>query len=201
MWFTHLLRCLCELPGRRERGLHHRSVLEHLVVGSVCTRSNRCARCRAACGYSNGGSIRHASAYIAASADGYSTAAAHSDPYSDAHRHTHRNPNTSATTDQAGKLWHYSEGSKFIRSAVRELVTTILPPALLALFLNVFVAEAALVEEGPSMQPNLYIGYRVMTEKVSHHFHLARRDDIVVAESDDRPISRGCDRIGVHSAW
>jgi signal peptidase I len=58
----------------------------------------------------------------------------------------------------------YSEGSKFIRGAVRELVTTILPPVLLAIFLNVFVAEAALVEEGPSMRPNLYIDYRVMTE-------------------------------------
>jgi signal peptidase I len=61
-------------------------------------------------------------------------------------------------------------------------VVTILPALLLALFVNVFVAEAALVEEGPSMQPNLYIGYRVMTEKVSYRFHLPQRGDIVVVE-------------------
>ena len=44
-------------------------------------------------------------------------------------------------------------GLDFIRRAVREIVTTILPTVLLALLVNVFVAEAALVEEGPSMQP------------------------------------------------
>ena len=68
------------------------------------------------------------------------------------------------------------------RGLVREIVTTILPAVLLALFVNVFVAEAALVEEGPSMQPNLYVGYRVMTEKVSYRFHLPRRGGVVVAE-------------------
>ena len=48
---------------------------------------------------------------------------------------------------------HRSGGvSKFIRSSVREIVTTILPAVLLALFVNAFMAEAALVEEGPSMQ-------------------------------------------------
>ena len=39
-----------------------------------------------------------------------------------------------------------------------------MPAVLLALFFNLFVAETALVEEGPSMRTNLYIDYRVMTE-------------------------------------
>jgi len=68
-----------------------------------------------------------------------------------------------------------------VRTVLRETVITILPAVLLALFVNVFVAEAALVEEGPSMQPNLYIGYRVITEKVSYRFHLPQRGDIIVA--------------------
>jgi hypothetical protein len=34
---------------------------------------------------------------------------------------------------------------------------------LIALFVNVFIAQAAMVENGPSMQPNLYVvGYRMM---------------------------------------
>jgi signal peptidase I len=61
-----------------------------------------------------------------------------------------------------------------------ELVTTLVPALLMVLVINVFVAEAALVEEGPSMQPNLYKGYRVMTEKVSYRLHLPRRGDVVV---------------------
>ena len=45
-----------------------------------------------------------------------------------------------------------SESVQLIRGALREIVTTIVPAVLLALFVNVFVAEAAQVEEGPSMQ-------------------------------------------------
>lgn len=51
-------------------------------------------------------------------------------------------------------------------------------------FINVFVAEAALVEYGPSMQPNLYRGDRVMAEKVSYRLHPPYRGDVVIA---DRP--------------
>ena len=75
---------------------------------------------------------------------------------------------------------------QFVVNVMWELVITILPALLVALFINVFVAEAALVEHGPSMEPNLYRGDRVMTEKVSYLFHLPRRGDVVVA---DRPGS------------
>ncbi len=74
--------------------------------------------------------------------------------------------------------------TQFVVNAVWELVITVLPALLVALFINVFVAEAALVEHGPSMEPNLYRGYRVIEEKLSYRFHLPRRGDVVIA---DRP--------------
>jgi signal peptidase I len=46
----------------------------------------------------------------------------------------------------------------------------------------VYIAEAAMVEDGPSMQPNLYVGYRMMTEKVTYYFHEPERGDIIIAE-------------------
>jgi signal peptidase I len=76
--------------------------------------------------------------------------------------------------------------TRFVVNAVWELVITVLPALLVALFINVFVAEAAIVEYGPSMEPNLYRGSRVMAEKVSYRFHPPRRGDIVIA---DRPGS------------
>lgn len=72
-----------------------------------------------------------------------------------------------------------------LRSVARELVINVAPALLFALFINVFVAEAALVEEGPSMQPNLYSGYRVMTEKITYRFGPPRRGDVVVVERPD----------------
>jgi signal peptidase I len=74
---------------------------------------------------------------------------------------------------------------RFVRGAAWEVVATFVPALLLALFVNVFVAEAALVENGPSMQPNLYPGYRVMTEKISYRLHTPRRGDVVIAEQSD----------------
>lgn len=69
-----------------------------------------------------------------------------------------------------------------------EFITTIIPAVLIALFINIYIAEAAEIEAGPSMQPNLYAGYRVMTEKISYYLHLPRRGDIVVVE---RPENEG----------
>ncbi|MDY7075457.1 MAG: signal peptidase I [Chloroflexota bacterium] len=73
---------------------------------------------------------------------------------------------------------------RFAGKLVWEITTTVLPAILIALFINVYVAEAALIEEGPSMQPNLYRGDRVMMEKISYRFHLPQRGDVVIA---DRP--------------
>jgi signal peptidase I len=63
-----------------------------------------------------------------------------------------------------------------------ELITAFIPAILVALFINTFIAEAAEIKAGPSMQPNLYIGYRMMTEKVSYYFHAPQRGDIVIVE-------------------
>jgi len=70
--------------------------------------------------------------------------------------------------------------TQIVVNVMWELVITILPALLVALFINVFVAEAALVEHGPSMEPNLYRGYRVMTEKVSYLLHAPHRGDVVI---------------------
>jgi len=69
---------------------------------------------------------------------------------------------------------------RLLAKGMRELITAFLPAVLIALFVHVYVAEAVSIEEGPSMQPNLYVGYRVMTEKISYRFHPPRRGDIVV---------------------
>lgn len=69
---------------------------------------------------------------------------------------------------------------RLIGLALRELALTLIPALMLVLFINIFVAEAALVEEGPSMQPNLYRGDRVMTEKVSYRFAAPQRGDVVI---------------------
>jgi len=68
-----------------------------------------------------------------------------------------------------------------------DLVTSIVPALLIALFVNVFIAQAAEIESGPSMQPNLYVGYRMMTEKISYYFHEPERGDIVIVEQPDGP--------------
>ena len=77
----------------------------------------------------------------------------------------------------------------YIRVIVWETITAILPAVLIALFINVQVAEAVEIESGPSMQPNLYQGYRVMLEKVSYRFHLPQRGDIVVADRPGNEVS------------
>jgi signal peptidase I len=74
-----------------------------------------------------------------------------------------------------------------VARGTKELVVSLLPTIAIALFVNVFVAEAALVEQGPSMHPNLYVGHRVLTEKITYRFHTPRRGDIVVLE---RPMEQ-----------
>jgi signal peptidase I len=78
---------------------------------------------------------------------------------------------------------------RFVIKVIWELAITILPALLVALFINVFVAEAALVEHGPSMEPNLYRGYRVMAEKVSYYFHGPSRGDVVIADRPGTEVS------------
>ena len=76
-----------------------------------------------------------------------------------------------------------SQGSRFthwLRRALWDVVTIVLPAVAIALLVNVYAAEAVMVQDGPSMQPNLYRGYRLMSEKVSYRLHTPRRGDVVV---------------------
>lgn len=75
------------------------------------------------------------------------------------------------------------------RSIAWELFTTVAPALIVVLFINVFVAEATVVKDGPSMQPNIYRGERVLMEKISYHLHPPRRGDVVVAERPDGEIA------------
>lgn len=70
--------------------------------------------------------------------------------------------------------------SKLLVRLLKDLLTTVIPALLIALLVNVVFAEAALVQDGPSMQPNLFRGDRVMIEKLSYHLHKPQRGDIIV---------------------
>jgi signal peptidase I len=68
-----------------------------------------------------------------------------------------------------------------------DIASTILLALLITLAVNTFMARAWIVD-GPSMQPNLYYGERVMIEKVTYRlFHGPRRGDIVVVDVPDSP--------------
>ena len=78
---------------------------------------------------------------------------------------------------------------RLMRRIAREVITTVVPALLIALFVNVHIAEAVEIESGPSMQPNLYQGYRVMIEKVSYRFRLPDRGEIVVVDRPGEEVS------------
>ena len=70
----------------------------------------------------------------------------------------------------------------FLLRALRKVVRTATPAALVALLINVFVAQAMVVQ-GPSMKPNLSLDHRVIVEKVTYRFiHSPRRGDVVAID-------------------
>ncbi len=64
-----------------------------------------------------------------------------------------------------------------------ELLSTVLPALLIAIFIHLFLAQATRVE-GYSMEPTLQDHQRVIIEKISYRLHPPRRDDIVVVRPD-----------------
>lgn len=62
-----------------------------------------------------------------------------------------------------------------------EGVETIVPAVLIALLINLFLAQATRVY-GQSMEPNLHSDQRLVVEKLSYNFHEPRRGDIVVLQ-------------------
>ncbi len=65
----------------------------------------------------------------------------------------------------------------------RELWGTLIPALLVAILVQIFIAQATRVE-GYSMEPTLYGHQRLIIEKVSYHFETPRRHDIVVIHVD-----------------
>ncbi|MCX7681826.1 MAG: signal peptidase I [Anaerolineae bacterium] len=65
---------------------------------------------------------------------------------------------------------------------LREVVETVVPALIIALVINLFLAQATQVL-GQSMEPNLHASQRVVVEKVTYRFfHGPRRGDIVVID-------------------
>jgi signal peptidase I len=69
--------------------------------------------------------------------------------------------------------------------AVREIGETVIPAVVIALFINLFLAQATQVL-GQSMEPTLHSSQRVVIEKVTYRFHGPRRGDVVVIDSSDQ---------------
>ena len=69
---------------------------------------------------------------------------------------------------------------------LREVAETVIPAVLIALIINLFLAQATQVL-GQSMEPNLHTAQRVVVEKVTYRFfHGPQRGDIVVIDLPDQ---------------
>jgi signal peptidase I len=68
---------------------------------------------------------------------------------------------------------------------LRDLVETLVPAVVIAILINLFLAQATRVY-GQSMEPNLHTNQRLVIEKVSYRFHGPRRGDIVVLKLPDQ---------------
>ena len=71
-----------------------------------------------------------------------------------------------------------------------ELLSTGIPAILIAIVVNVFVAQAMVVQ-GASMQPNLHYDQRVLVDKITYRIaHGPRRGDVVVvnAPHEETPL-------------
>jgi signal peptidase I len=66
-------------------------------------------------------------------------------------------------------------------NAIRALVETVIPALLIAIGINLFLAQATQVL-GQSMEPSLHTAQRLVVEKVTYRFHGPRRGDIVVID-------------------
>jgi signal peptidase I len=73
-----------------------------------------------------------------------------------------------------------SKVGQWLLKALREVAETVIPAVVIALVINLFLAQATQVL-GQSMEPTLHSAQRVVVEKVTYRFfHGPRRGDIVV---------------------
>ena len=66
-----------------------------------------------------------------------------------------------------------------------ELGETVLPAIVIAVLINLFLAQATRVY-GSSMEPNLHTDQRLVVEKVTYRLHGPHRGDVVVLRMPDR---------------
>ena len=69
----------------------------------------------------------------------------------------------------------FLKGLRFLR----EVLETAVPAIMIALLINLFMAQATRVY-GQSMEPNLHTDQRLIVEKLSYHMHPPRRGDVIV---------------------
>ena len=69
---------------------------------------------------------------------------------------------------------------------LREVLETLVPAVLIALLINMFVAQATRVD-GPSMLPGLHTDQRLVVEKITYRLHPPRRGDVVVLKLPQNP--------------
>jgi signal peptidase I len=74
---------------------------------------------------------------------------------------------------------------KTIRLWLVELGETVLPAIVIAVLINLFLAQATRVY-GSSMEPNLHTDQRLVVEKVTYRLHSPRRGDVVVLRMPER---------------
>jgi signal peptidase I len=72
------------------------------------------------------------------------------------------------------------------RGWFRDAMETLLPAALIAILINLFLAQATRVY-GQSMEPSLHTDQRLVVEKLTYRLHGPRRGDIIVLRLPDRP--------------
>ncbi len=77
--------------------------------------------------------------------------------------------------------------------AGRDVLETVVPAIVIALLINLFLAQATRVY-GQSMEPNLHTDQRLVVEKISYNFHSPHVGDVVVLRvtenSEDLLIKR-----------
>ena len=76
-----------------------------------------------------------------------------------------------------------SFGRRMLR-ALRDVLETIVPAVIIALLINLFLAQATRVY-GQSMEPNLHTDQRLVVEKLSYRLHAPDRGDVVVLKVTD----------------
>jgi signal peptidase I len=72
-----------------------------------------------------------------------------------------------------------------MRQWLVELGETVLPAIVIAVLINLFLAQATRVY-GSSMEPNLHTDQRLVVEKVTYRLHGPSRGDVVVLRMPDR---------------